>query len=78
MKQKLWNQIGMDLIDTLPLTSKGNKYIITLTDYFSKWAEATPLTDKTAASVAEFVYSVSFFVVFLKLLNANHFFCTNR
>lgn len=49
----------MDLIGPLPVTSRGNKYIITLTDYFSKWAEAFPLPDKTAAGVAQFMYSVS-------------------
>ena len=42
-------QVGMDLIGPLPETSLGNKYIITLTDYFSKWAKATALPDKTAA-----------------------------
>ena len=49
----------MDLIGLLPVTPRGNKYIITLTDYFSKWAEAAPLQDKTAAGVAQFMYSVS-------------------
>ena len=48
VKPKVWHRVGMDLIDPMPETSRGNKYIITLTDYFSKWAEAAPLTDKTA------------------------------
>ena len=34
-------------------TVNGNKYIITLTDYFSKWAEAAPLPSKHAAGVAK-------------------------
>jgi len=38
----------MDLIGPLPETPRGNKYIAVLTDYFSKWAEAAPLQDKTA------------------------------
>ena len=41
----------MDLIGPLPVTPRGNKYIIKSTDYFSKWAEAAPLQDKTAAGV---------------------------
>ena len=49
----------MDLIGPLPETSRGSKYIITLTDYFSKWAEAAPLPDKTAIGVARFIYSVN-------------------
>ena len=49
----------MDLIGPMPETPKGNKYIVTLTDYFSKWAEAAPLKDKSAVGVAKFIYSVS-------------------
>ena len=56
---KIWCQVGMDLIGPMPATSRGNKYIITFTDYFSKWAEAAPLPDKTAQGVANFIYSVS-------------------
>ena len=57
---KLWSQVGMDLIGPLPQTSRGNQYIVTLTDYFTKWAEAAPLLDKSAVGVARFIYSVSF------------------
>ena len=55
---KLWAQLGMDLIGPMPKMPRGNHYIITLTDYFSKWAEAAPLPDKTAYGVASFIYSV--------------------
>ena len=40
----------------LPVTAKGNKYIITLVDYFSKWPEAEALPDKSAKGVALFLY----------------------
>ena len=60
----------MDLIGPMPETPRGNKYIITLTDYFSKWAEAAPLPDKTAVGVAKLIYSVSYYLnyVFLTML----------
>ena len=46
----------MDLIGLLrPIP----KYIITMIGYYSKWAEAGPLKDRTASSVAEFLYMVS-------------------
>ena len=48
----------MDLIGPLTTTPRGNKYIITITDYFSKWAEAGPLPDKTAQGIAKFLYSM--------------------
>ena len=56
---QLWKQVGMDLIGPMPVTARGNKYIATLTDYFTKWAEAEPLPDKTALGVAKFIYKVS-------------------
>ena len=59
VESKIFYQMGMDLIGPLPVTSRGNKYIVTLTDYFSKWAEAAPLPSKHAAGVAKFIYSVS-------------------
>ena len=47
----------MDLIGPLTETPRGNKYIVTITDYFSKWAEAGPLPDKHAHGIAKFFYS---------------------
>ena len=58
VESKIFYQMGMDLIGPLPVTSRGNKYIVTLTDCFSKWAEAAPLPSKLAAGVAKFIYSV--------------------
>ena len=52
----------MDLIGPLPETLKGYKYIMTLTDYYTKWAEAHPIIDKTALSVADVLYYVSHFI----------------
>lgn len=54
-----WGQVGIDLIGPLPETASGHKYVMTLMDYYTKWAEAAPLKDKTALSVAEALYSVS-------------------
>ena len=36
VQPKFWHQVGMDVIGPLPLTPRGNKYIVTLTDYFTK------------------------------------------
>ena len=50
----------MDIVGPLPETPRGHKYIMTLTDYYTKWAEAAALKDKSASSVADVLYSVSF------------------
>ena len=53
-----WYQIGIDLIGPLPETPLGNKYICTVTDYYTKWAEATALPSKQAIGVVNFLYKV--------------------
>ena len=47
----------MDLVGPLHTTPRGNKYIMTITDYYTKWAEAEPLIDKSAASVSSVLYT---------------------
>ena len=49
--------VGMDLVGPLQVTNNGNKYIITFTDYFTKWVEVMPIKNKTAESVAAKVRS---------------------
>ena len=36
-KIQAWHQIGIDLVGPLPETPLGNKYICTVTDYYTKW-----------------------------------------
>ncbi len=48
-----WEVLGVDLIGPFTMTAKGNRYVITMTDLFTKWVVAYPLKDKTGASVAK-------------------------
>ena len=57
-KKPAWYQVGMDLVGPLPVTPAGNKFLMTITDYYTKWAVAAALKDKTALSVANVLYSV--------------------
>ena len=43
----------MDMLDVSVISGKGHKYILVVCDYFTKYTEAYPLTDKTARSVAD-------------------------
>ena len=51
-----FHRIGIDIKGPLPITSKGNRYIIVAMDYFSKWPEVKALTNIRAETVAEFIY----------------------
>ena len=57
-KNPFITQVGVDLIGPLPKTSMGNRYIITLVDFFSKWPEAAPLPDESAVCVAKFLFQM--------------------
>jgi len=38
-----------------PPSSKGHKFILVATDYFTKWVEAVPLKKVTSANMIDFV-----------------------
>lgn len=46
---------GMDLLE-LPLSINKNKYLLVMTDYFTRWVEAIPLPNKEAVTVAGVIY----------------------
>jgi hypothetical protein len=47
---------GIDLIGQInPPSSKGHKFVLLATDYFSKWVEAIPLKKVTSENMVEFV-----------------------
>ena len=47
---------GIDLIGQIfPPSSKGHKFILVATDYFTKWVEAIPLKIVTSKNMIDFV-----------------------
>ena len=53
---KPFERIGIDFVGPLMRTKKGNKYILVVTDYLTKWPEAKALREATAENVVEFIY----------------------
>ena len=58
LRPKVWHEVGIDIVGPLPTSRSGNKYIITLTDYFSKWPEAEAVPNKSGHTVALFLCKV--------------------
>ena len=54
---KPWSQVGIDIC-SLPTSAEGFIGIAVAVDYFTKYVEAEPIRDKTAATVANFLYSL--------------------
>ena len=50
-----FDRVGIDMVGPLPITPRGNKYIIVATDYLTRWPEARATTDATAATAATFL-----------------------
>jgi len=54
-----WYHIGIDFIGPIsPASHQGNRYILTITDYFTKFVEAIPMKCKYAENVAAALFKV--------------------
>jgi len=51
-----FQRIGIDVKGPLPITSKGNRYLIVAVDYLTKWPEAIATPDCKAETIAKFIY----------------------
>ena len=48
-----FERVAIDIMGELPVTEAGNRYILVISDYFTKWTQAFPLRDMTAQTVAD-------------------------
>ena len=55
-----WFHIGIDFVGPITTSEMNNRYILTVSDYFSKWVEAVPLPTKCASGVANMLFKVIF------------------
>ena len=51
-----WEVIGVDLVGECLQTTSGNKWILTITDHFTRWPIAVAIPDKKASTVARVLY----------------------
>ena len=48
-----FDMVVIDILGPLPMTDAGNKYVLVLSNYLSKWPEAFALKDTKAETIAE-------------------------
>ena len=46
-------RLAADILGPLPASDSGNKYLLIVADYFTKWTEAFPIQNQEASTVAE-------------------------
>ena len=49
---KPWEMVAVDILE-VPISYKGNRYLLVIQDYFTKWADAIPLRNQTAATITQ-------------------------
>ena len=60
MPQYPFDIVGIDLVGPVERSFQGNTYIMTLVDHFSGWAEAYPIENKEAPTVARILFTKIF------------------
>ena len=54
-----WHHIGIHFVGLIsPPGKDASLFILTICDYFTKWVEAIPTSDKCAATVANHLFKV--------------------
>ena len=48
-----WERLGVDITGPHPTSAKGNVYILTVIDHFTKWVELFPMRNQEASTVAK-------------------------
>ena len=58
-----WHHIGIDFIGPVTPASEGCSYVLTISDYFSKFVHAYAIETKQASGVAGALYKVGIHLV---------------
>ncbi|KAL3882852.1 hypothetical protein ACJMK2_029156 [Sinanodonta woodiana] len=45
-------RVAMDVLGPFPKSNRGNKYILVIADYFTRWTEAFPMPEQNTETIA--------------------------
>jgi len=45
--------VSLDIVEPLPVTERGNKYLLTFIDYFTRFCEAIPIVKQDTETIAK-------------------------
>lgn len=48
-----FERVAVDIVRPLPTTTQGNRYMLVIMDYFSKWPEVHAIPNQEATTVAQ-------------------------
>ena len=54
---KPWEMLAADILE-VPVSRQNHRYLLVVMDYFTKWVEAIPLHDQTAASITKAIIKI--------------------
>ena len=52
--------VALDIMGPLPKSNQGNRYILVISDYFTRWAEAYGIPNQEAVTVANILVNKFF------------------
>ncbi|GBM11540.1 hypothetical protein AVEN_49486-1 [Araneus ventricosus] len=58
-----FERMALDILGPFPVTTKGNRYVLVLMNYFAKWPGAIHITDQEDSTVAEDLFKPGFRVM---------------
>ena len=53
--------VAMDIMGPFPISSQGNRYLLVVSDYFTRWVQAFGIPDQLATTVAHRLTNEIFF-----------------
>ena len=53
-----FERIALDVAGSFPITKNGNRYILVIADYFTKWTEAIALPNQEAETIVETLINI--------------------